>query len=144
MEEVEPLSQVNLIQSHCVPTCLCYIEGYDHKNKVSSPTNCKSFSLIWIGIINSSILVHAHYYNVTKSYWPIRRNPNRVRTKNSKLTMLTKYTIFSEILSSPPPPPQKKKTKQKTTHTHNYKILNLVGTLLDKENSTHLFGLIYG
>ena len=95
MEEVEPLSQVNLIQSHCVPTCLCYIEGYDHKNKVSSPTNCKSFSLIWIGIINSSILVHAHYYNVT-------------------------------------------------THTHNYKIFNLVGTLLDKENSTHLFGLIYG
>ena len=114
MEEVEPLSQVNLIQSHCVPTCLCYIEGYDHKNKVSSPTNCKSFSLIWIGIINSSILVHAHYYNVTKSYWPIRRNPNRVRTKNSTLTMLTKYTIFFELLSPP-----KKKTKQnKKPHTH--------------------------
>ena len=126
MEEVEPLSQVNLIQSHCVPTCLCYIEGYDHKNKVSSPTNCKSFSLIWIGIINSSILVHAHYYNVTKSYWPIRRNPNRIRTKNSKLTMLTK------------------KKQNKKPHTHNYKIFNLVGTLLDKENSTHLFGLIYG
>ena len=135
MEEVEPLSQVNLIQSHCVPTCLCYIEGYDHKNKVSSPTNCKSFSLIWIGIINSSILVHAHYYNVTKSYWPIRRNPNRVRTKNSKLTMLTKHTTFSNLLSQ---------KKQKTTNTHNYKIFNLVGTLLDKENSTHLFGLIYG
>ena len=101
MEEVEPLSQVNLIQSHCVPTCLYYIEGYDHKNKVSSPTNCKSFSLIWIGIINSSILVHAHYYNVTKSYWPIRRNPNRIRTKNSKLTMLTK----------------KKQNKKPHTHT---------------------------
>lgn len=30
MEEVEPLSQVNLIQSQRVPTCLCYIEGYGH------------------------------------------------------------------------------------------------------------------
>lgn len=123
MEEVEPLSQVNLIQSQRVPTCVCHIEGYDHKNKVSSPTNCKSFSLIWIGIINSSILVHTHYSNVTKSYWTIRRNPDRVRTKNSKLTMLTKDKTFS-------------------LYTHKCKIFNLVGTVLDKENSTPI--RIYG
>lgn len=133
MEEVEPLSQVNLIQSHCVPTCLCYIEGYDHKNKVSSPTNCKSFSLIWIGIMNSSILVHARYSNVTKSYWPIRRNPDRVRTKNSKLTMLTKDTTFSNLISQ-------KKNKKPHTHT-NIKSSTWLAPFLTRKIA-HLFGFM--